>query len=185
MRRNQHYKSVECNLINYFRCETLYWRIRHQRKMSLPIIRIVDFIDALWPNADSFMIFWCRNSGGFEKTAHLRSQISCSFWWNLGENCPSDPVADLRGPNSLNFMQFLGKCGKIVCWRPAGELAPPPRGNLGSATVTAVTFGTHPPLEKWKEWIRILHPYSIHWARHSCGGLTYLFIHDKILTSAR
>ena len=40
-------------------------------------------------------------------------------------------VADLRGtrdarsprcPNSFNFTQFLGKFGKIVCWRP-----PPPR----------------------------------------------------------
>ena len=41
-----------------------------------------------------------------------------------------------RDPNSFNFMQFLGKFGKIVCWRPpsAGELAPPPRGNPGSAT---------------------------------------------------
>ena len=34
-------------------------------------------------------------------------------------------------------MQFLGKLGKIVCWRPPrrpGGLAPPPRGNPGSAT---------------------------------------------------
>ena len=38
------------------------------------------------------------------------------------------------GPNSFNFMQFLGNFGKIVCWRPPGELAPPPRGNPGSAT---------------------------------------------------
>ena len=38
------------------------------------------------------------------------------------------------GPNSFNFMQFLGKFGKIVCWRPPGELAPPPRGNPRSAT---------------------------------------------------
>ena len=57
------------------------------------------------------------------------------------------PVADLRrgregrppvGPNSFNFMQFLGKFGKIVCWRPPpppGELVPSPRGNPGSATV--------------------------------------------------
>ena len=29
-----------------------------------------------------------------------------------------------RGPNSFNFMQFSGKFGKIVCWRPPGELAP-------------------------------------------------------------
>ena len=39
------------------------------------------------------------------------------------------------GPNSFDFMQFLGKFGKIVCWRPPGDLAPPPRGNPGSATV--------------------------------------------------
>ena len=31
-------------------------------------------------------------------------------------------------------MQFLGKFGKIVCWR---ELVPTPRGNLGSTTSTA------------------------------------------------
>ena len=51
-------------------------------------------------------------------------------------------MADLRGggrrpcaAHSLNFMQFLGKFGKFVCWRPPpGELAPPPRGNPGSAT---------------------------------------------------
>ena len=39
-----------------------------------------------------------------------------------------------RTPNSFNYMQFLRKFGKIVCWRPPGELAPPPRGNAGSAT---------------------------------------------------
>ena len=47
-------------------------------------------------------------------------------------------VADLRGgardANSFNFMQFSGKYGKIVCWRPPGELVPPPRENPGSAT---------------------------------------------------
>ena len=47
------------------------------------------------------------------------------------------PVADLRGargtrtpprgPNSFNFMQFLGKFGKFVCWRPLlGEILDPP-----------------------------------------------------------
>ena len=45
----------------------------------------------------------------------------------------SSSVADLRGargtrppggPNSFNFMQFLGKFGKIVCWHP-----PPPLGS--------------------------------------------------------
>ena len=37
-------------------------------------------------------------------------------------------------PNSFNFMQFLGKIDKFVCWCPPGELVPPPRGNPGSAT---------------------------------------------------
>ena len=36
-------------------------------------------------------------------------------------------MADLTGrkgrPNSFNFMQFLGKFGRIVCWHPR-ELAP-------------------------------------------------------------
>ena len=47
---------------------------------------------------------------------------------------PTPAVADLHskildarpppgGPNSFNFMQFLGNFGKIVCWRPPGELA--------------------------------------------------------------
>ena len=36
--------------------------------------------------------------------------------------------------HSFNFVQFLGNFGKFVCWRPPGELAPPPRGNPGSAT---------------------------------------------------
>ena len=49
-------------------------------------------------------------------------------------------LADLRGregrppgPNSFNFMQFLGKFGKIICWRPLegwrphlGEILDPP-----------------------------------------------------------
>ena len=49
-------------------------------------------------------------------------------------------MADPRAPpllteqNFLNFMQFLGKSGKFVCWRPyPSGLAPPPMGNLGSA----------------------------------------------------
>ena len=69
--------------------------------------------------------------------------------------CTIQSVADLHskildapppppgGPNSFNFMQFLGKFGKIVCWRPPspGELAPPPRGNPGSATDTMIVLG--------------------------------------------
>ena len=59
------------------------------------------------------------------------------------------PVADLHskildapppgGPNSFNFMQFLGNFGEIVCWRPPEELAPPPRGYPRSATDNVVS----------------------------------------------
>ena len=51
------------------------------------------------------------------------------------------PLTDLKGregrprPNSFNLMQFLGNFGKIICFRPPVGLAPPPRGNLASATV--------------------------------------------------
>ena len=51
----------------------------------------------------------------------------------------TQPVADLHskildappppgGPNSFNFMQFLGKYGKIVCWRPPWGVGAPSSG---------------------------------------------------------
>ena len=50
--------------------------------------------------------------------------------------------APLRGPNSFNFMQFLGKFGKIVCWRPPpGELAPLP----GEILDPPLTMYNHKP----------------------------------------
>ena len=45
------------------------------------------------------------------------------------------------GPNSFNFLQFWGKFGKIVCWRPPGELAPPPREILDPPLKVAVPIG--------------------------------------------
>ena len=48
------------------------------------------------------------------------------------------------GPNSFNFMQFLGHSGKIVGWHPPGELAPPPRGNPGSATADMLQINVIP-----------------------------------------
>ena len=48
--------------------------------------------------------------------------------------------------NFLNFMQFFGNFGKIVCWWPPGGLAPPPTGNPGSApgakSAVLLTLGT-------------------------------------------
>ena len=48
--------------------------------------------------------------------------FSCLSWSNIsiggskgGREGRAPPPG---GPNSFNFMQFLGKFGKIVCWRP-------------------------------------------------------------------
>ena len=38
------------------------------------------------------------------------------------------------GPNSFNFMRFLGNFGKIVCWRPPWGVGAPSSGNPGPAT---------------------------------------------------
>ena len=48
--------------------------------------------------------------------------------------------------NFLNFMQFFVKFGKIICWRPAGGLAPPPTGNPGSPLTSVLCFGIHPAI---------------------------------------
>ena len=65
------------------------------------------------------------------------------------------------GPNSFNFMQFSGKYGKIVCWRPPspGQLAPPLRGNPGSTTDYCYTSDSKPrnrSFIKYKEGSRPL-----------------------------
>ena len=39
------------------------------------------------------------------------------------------------GPNSFNFMQFFGEIWQNRMLAPPGGLAPPSRGNPGSATV--------------------------------------------------
>ena len=62
-----------------------------------------------------------------------------------------DHIGGLRGvrgtpPSSyyFHFMQFLGKCGKIVCWRhpppPTQGLTPTPRRNPGFATGSVVNM---------------------------------------------
>ena len=60
-----------------------------------------------------------------------------------------------RGPNSFNFMQFLEKFGKIICWRPPGELAPPPRGNPGSAT-DIIQHKLNTNINLFKTWWEIM-----------------------------
>ena len=56
----------------------------------------------------------------FKPNEHLFFVISGGSKGARGTRAPSP-----GGPNSFNFMQFLGKFGKIVSWRPPGKLAPP------------------------------------------------------------
>ena len=55
--------------------------------------------------------FWTGGEGARRGLAGLEIQwriYIVKFWTR----------APPQGPNSFNFMQFLGKFGKIVCWRP-------------------------------------------------------------------
>ena len=66
------------------------------------------------------------------------------------------PRADLRGargmppspggPNSFNFMQFLGNFGKIVCWRPPWGVGAPSSGKswIRYCTRLLTVGGCHP-----------------------------------------
>ena len=71
-------------------------------------------------------------------------------------------VTDLRGregctppwgSNSFNFMQFFGKIGKIICWHLPGDLAPPPRGNPGSATADNFSLIDH--MTTYLKWLAL------------------------------
>ena len=77
---------------------------------------------SVWSQGNSHQIRWFAN----EKP----SSFSGGFRGGAGARPPPS-----KRPNSFNFMQFSGKFGKIVCWRPPpGQLAPPWR-NPGSAAV--------------------------------------------------
>ena len=58
--------------------------------------------------------------------------------------CPMPSVSLTRaprgGPNSFNFMQFLGNSTNLYVGAPPGELAPPPRGNPGSTTALCSSY---------------------------------------------
>ena len=60
-------------------------------------------------------------------TIHLCSLTKTTHWKNSSSGGSKGGAKDARppwGPNSFNFMQFLGKFGKIVCWRPPGSWRP-------------------------------------------------------------
>ena len=86
----------------------------------------------------------------------IQTLLSVALAYTVFWRATPQSVADLRrggrargtcpppgGPNSFNFMQFLGKFAKIVCWRPPeswrpllGEILDPP------LPVVAISPGT-------------------------------------------
>ena len=64
------------------------------------------------------------------RMSHIYSNIDLmSTWSHVVEN--QNSLKDLKqGPNSFNFMQFLGKFRKIVCWCPHLTEIPDPPLNM-------------------------------------------------------
>ena len=101
------------------------------------------FCTEIWQDEELLQRILCKLLEAGDVLLSDSLQFHLAAQWMQG----NDSVADLGGgggsrdarprvPNSFNFMQFSGKFGKIVCWCPPGELAPPPRGNPGSATAS-------------------------------------------------
>ena len=82
-----------------------------------------------------FMTYFYRTGMGFNLISVRclpRHTLVSHSEENSGGSKGGTRDAHPRSQNSFNFMQFLGKLGKIICWHPQG-LVPPPRGNPGSA----------------------------------------------------
>ena len=57
----------------------------------------------------------------------MDEHFSTSFFWQFQQlqwRIYGGRKGPPGGPNSFNFMQFSGKCGKIVCWCPLGSWRP-------------------------------------------------------------
>ena len=51
-----------------------------------------------------------------------------------------------RGPNSFNFMQFLGNFGKIVCWHPPWRVGAPSSGKSWIRHCQSCEYQSHPSI---------------------------------------
>ena len=94
------------------------------------------------------------------KIVTLHFDRSQHFVWNVPLT-----LADIRGgapsspwgPNSFNFMQFLGKFAKIVYWRLPWRVGAPPHGTPGSATGSLKHMEVRRPMSRpWNIRIQTL-----------------------------
>ena len=79
------------------------------------------------------------NSKGWSEVIRQLSAVADLGGAKGGPPAPPPP----EHTNSFDFMQFSGKFGKIICWRPPGELAPP--GEILDPPLFGICFW--PPLE--------------------------------------
>ena len=73
-------------------------------------------------------------------------------------------LADLRHPNFVNCIQFLGKFGKIMCWRPL-EGWPPLLGEILDPPL-AIHFKRNSWLYNWPDKY-VLGPHRSYSIRHA------------------
>ena len=101
------------------------------------------FCTEIWQDEELLQRILCKllEAGGVLLSDSLQFHFNRSI--NAGKRLSGGCKGGARDarppgvPNSFNFMQFSGTFGRMVCWRPPpGELAPPPRGNPGSATAS-------------------------------------------------
>ena len=84
-------------------------------------------------------------------------------------------------PNSFNFMQFWGKFGKIVCWRPhLGEILDPP-------LIFMVRENSFYSTEMWRHWdiasvMFLLVGNYLRLSRWQCTFVRYFFLEFFVMT---
>ena len=92
--------------------------------------------------------------------AFFMATVRCQCWWGMGiagpmwgEGCSDGSKGDAPGmprpltaQNCLNFVQFFGKLGKIICWCPP----PPPRVGASSCRKSWI-----------RPWVGYAHPLGI------------------------
>ena len=75
--------------------------------------------------------FHCKiNHEKLSSLLHWQPKAVADLHSKILDACPP-----LRAPNSFNFMQCLGKFGKIIGWDLLSPVVPPPPQNPGSADV--------------------------------------------------
>ena len=98
-----------------------FFKVIHPAGTTLTSDRYVISFNMVAYEKKYLIVFWTENSG-------WTSPIDNRYQWRIYiEKFWTRPPPP-GGPNSFNFMQFLGKFGKIVCWRLPPRVGAPSSG---------------------------------------------------------